>query len=221
MPKAAIVILAAGSGSRVGAETNKVLLQLGSRAVIAHSVATALDVPEVAAIVLVARPGEEAELGEAVTPVIADREVLLVRGGEERQDSERAALDVLRPWVASGEIDVIAIHDGARPFASVELYSAVIATARVHGGAIPAVPLSSVLSTELIPVSGPLVGVQTPQAFRAEALLAAYDRGGNAATDTAAVLASDVGVRAVPSTAGNFKITWPEDVHAAERLFRE
>jgi 2-C-methyl-D-erythritol 4-phosphate cytidylyltransferase len=130
MPQAAIVILAAGSGSRVGAEVNKVLLDLGGRPVITHSVMTALTVPDVAAIVLVARPGEEGAVAEAVTPVIGDREVLLVRGGEERQDSERAALEVLRAMVESGEIDVIAIHDGARPFAPAELYQAVISTAR-------------------------------------------------------------------------------------------
>ena len=218
MPKAAIVILAAGSGSRVGAEVNKVLLDLGGQPVIAHSVITALGVPDVAAIVLVARPGEEDSIAAAVTPVIGDREVLLVRGGEERQDSERAALEVLRPLVASDQVDVIAIHDGARPFASIDLYGSIIETARMHGGAIPGVPLSSLLTTELKPVTGTLVAVQTPQAFRAQALVAAYDRGGNDATDTAAVLAGDLVVHAVPSTSANFKITWPEDVRAAARV---
>jgi 2-C-methyl-D-erythritol 4-phosphate cytidylyltransferase len=218
MPKAAIVILAAGSGSRVGAEVNKVLLDLGGQPVIAHSVATALMVPEVAVIVLVARADEETDIANAVTPIIGDREVLLVRGGEERQDSERAALDVVRPLVESGEIDVIAIHDGARPFASAELYGTVIETAREHGGAIPGVPLSSVLTTDLRPVEGRLIAVQTPQAFGARTLLSAYDRGGNDATDTAAALAGELVVHAVPSTSGNFKITWPEDVRAAARV---
>lgn len=218
MPQAAIVILAAGSGSRVGAEVNKVLLDLGGRPVITHSVMTALTVPDVAAIVLVARPGEEGAVAEAVTPIIGDREVLLVRGGEERQDSERAALEVLRPMVESGEIDVIAIHDGARPFAPAELYQAVISTARQYGGSIPGVPLSSILTTDLRPVRGALVGVQTPQAFRAETLIAAYDRGGNDATDTAAALAGDVVVHAVLGSSSNFKITWPEDVRAAARV---
>src|SRR5690348_17677554 len=115
MPRAAIVILAAGSGSRVGAEVNKVLLDLGGQPVLAHSLVTALSVPAIAAIVLVARPGEEEAVAAAVTPVIGDREVLLVRGGEECQDRERAALDVLRPLVRSGEVEVIAIHEGARP----------------------------------------------------------------------------------------------------------
>lgn len=221
MPRAAIVILAAGSGSRVGAEVNKVLLPLGHQPVIAHSLANALQVPDVAAVVLVARPGEEPEIADAVTPVIGDREVLLVPGGLERQDSERAALEVLRPMVESGEVDVIAIHDGARPLAPVELYTDVISAAREAGGAIPAVPLSSVLTLGLHAVDGVLVGVQTPQAFRAAALLAAYDRGGNDATDTAAALAGEVTVRAVASSSGNLKITWPEDVRAAERLITE
>lgn len=221
MPRAAIVILAAGSGSRVGAEVNKVLLDLGGQPVLAHSLVTALSVPDIAAIVLVARPGEEEAVAAAVTPVIGDREVLLVRGGEERQDSERAALDVLRPLVRSGEVDVIAIHDGARPFASTELYRSIIETAREHGGAIPGVPLSSLLTTDLRPVRGTVVGVQTPQAFRAQELIAAYDRGGNDATDTATVVAGDLVVHSVPSTSGNFKITWPEDVRAAARLITE
>lgn len=220
MPHAAIVVLAAGSGSRVGAEVNKVLLDLGPLPVIAHSLATALEVPGVARVVLVARPGEEEAIAEAVTGVIGEREVLLVPGGEERQDSERAALEVLRPWVASGEVDVIAIHDGARPLASVELYEAVIAAAREHGGAVPAVRLASVLSTDLRPVEGDLVGVQTPQAFDARALLTAYDEG-NQATDTAAALGDAVVVHAVRSTTRNLKITWPEDVRTAERLITE
>ena len=70
---------------------------------------------------------------------------------------------------------MVAIHDGARPLASPDLFAAVLAAAREHGGAMPgraAVP--GLVDRDLAAVDGELVGVQTPQAFRAAPLLAAY-----------------------------------------------
>ena len=218
------MILAAGSGSRVGAEVNKVLLPLAGVPVLAWSVRDALALDDVRRVVVVVRDGEQEAVGEALVPHLdADQEVAVVAGGSTRHRSEQAALRVLAAEIGSGEIDVVAIHDGARPLAGGALFGAILAAAREHGGAIPVVPAEGLLSTALDPVAGRLGTVQTPQAFRAAPLLAAYDaaeREGFEGTDTAACFSRYDGgeVAAVPSTSLNLKITFPEDVALAARL---
>ncbi|MDQ4052705.1 MAG: 2-C-methyl-D-erythritol 4-phosphate cytidylyltransferase [Actinomycetota bacterium] len=217
---AAVVILAAGAGTRVGGEVNKVLLPLGDAPVLAWSVRDALSLAEVTRVLVVVRPGEEDAVSDALAPHLGAAEVLLVPGGETRHGSEWAALEVLAPDIESGAVDVVAVHDGARPLAGASLFSAVIEAARTRGGAIPTVPLPPVVGGAGRPG---LHGVQTPQAFRAADLLAAYrlaDRDGFTGTDTAASLEryADVQVLAVPGSPLNVKITFPEDVALAKRL---
>ncbi len=220
---AAVVILAAGSGSRVGAGINKVLLPLGDIPVLAWSLRTALALPDVRRVVVVVRPEEQAEVSAALLPQLGDREVTLVDGGATRHASEWAAIRTLADDIDSGEVDVVAIHDGARPLADLELWATTIRTAGERGGAIPVVPLTQVLTRDGSPAAAQLGGVQTPQAFRAPALLAAYrqaDAEQFEGTDTAACLErhADVEIAAVASSARNLKITFPEDVALAEAL---
>lgn len=220
---AAIVVLGAGSGSRMGAAVNKVLLPLGEVPVLAHSVRTALAVDDVSQVVVVARPGEEEAVGAALAPYLGDREVLLVTGGSTRHDSEWAALRVLAPAIEDGVVDVVAIHDGARPLATAALFAATIATARRVGGAIPTVPAPALVTRVGALPPARLVAVQTPQAFAAAELLAAYRAAaadGFTGTDTASCLEaySAVRIAAVPSGPLNLKVTFPEDAAVAERL---
>ena len=223
---AAVVILAAGSGTRVGAGVNKVLLPLGDRPVLGWSVMTALELPEVDPVVVVCRPGEREKVGEAIAPLIGDRELLLVDGGDTRHASEQAALDVLRSRVEDGSVDVVVVHDGARPLAPAELFTAVIAAARTAGGAVPTVSLPALIGRDVgspVPRGG-LVGVQTPQAFRARELLEAYAAAAADAfegTDTAACLeryAPDLRIVAVAAGPANLKVTYAEDLRTADRL---
>jgi 2-C-methyl-D-erythritol 4-phosphate cytidylyltransferase len=107
--------------------------------------------------------------------------------------------------------------------AGTELFARTIEAAREHGGALPVVPLRQALRADGRPAPRDLVAVQTPQAFRADALLAAYraaDADGFEGTDTASCLEryGDLQIAAVPSTAGNLKITFPDDVSLAARL---
>lgn len=221
----AVVILAAGSGSRVGAASNKVLLPLGDTTVLGHSVRTALALPEVTRLVIGVRAGEEDAVRAAVEPLLGEGGALLATGGPSRHVSEWRALQALAGDVAAGEVDAIAVHDGARPLAGPELFAAVLAAAREHGGAVPAVPLRGLLTAALRPVdtSAALVGVQTPQAFRAAPLLEAHRRAaedGFEGTDTASVFAEYAGlpVVGVPSASTNLKVTFPEDVAVAAAL---
>jgi 2-C-methyl-D-erythritol 4-phosphate cytidylyltransferase len=220
---AAVVILAAGTGSRVGAGSNKVLLPLGDRPVLAWSLRDASALDDVRRVLVVVRPGEQDEVAAALTPYLGDGEVGLIEGGETRHASERAALRALGPEIEAGEIDVVAIHDGARPLAGRELFAATISAARESGGAIPVVRLPGLLARDGRELPPELDGVQTPQAFRAADLVAAYTAAaaeGFEGTDTAACWArySDLPVAAVPSTPGNLKITFPEDLDLALRL---
>jgi 2-C-methyl-D-erythritol 4-phosphate cytidylyltransferase len=216
----AVVIVAAGAGARVGAAVNKVLLPLGDRPVLAWSVADALAAADVRRVVVVVRPGEQDAVSAALAPYLGTAEVLLVPGGATRHASERAALRVLAAEIGAGDLDVVAIHDGARPLAGVDLFDAVVTAARQHGGALPVTPLAGVLPRP----AGALVGVQTPQAFDARTLLAAYERAdadGFEGTDTASCVeryAPDVQIAAVAGSAGNLKVTYPEDVALADRL---
>lgn len=227
MPAAAVVILAAGVGARVGASSNKVLLPLGDRPVLAWSVRDALALGESIRVLVVVRAGEESLVGGALAPELGDREITLVTGGATRHASEWNALQVLRPAIDRGEVDVVAIHDGARPLAGAELFGRTIAAAREYGGAVPGVRLSGVIRRDgaeaAAALPAELDGVQTPQAFRAAELYATYVRAaddGVEATDTAGCWSRycDLPVVRVPSTPRNLKITFPEDLDLALRL---
>ncbi len=227
-PRAAAVVLAAGSGTRVGAQVedapvNKVLVPLDGVSVLARSVRTVLEVAGVHRVVLVVRPEDREAVSAAVGPHLGAHDLWVVDGGAQRHDSEWQALRVLAAEIEDGELDVVAIHDAARPLATSQLWRSVIDAAAEHGGAIPVVagPRLSRRDGSLAPAG--LVGVQTPQAFAARELLAAYrqaEEDGYAGTDTAACLEryADLAVVGVPSTAANLKVTFPEDVALAEAL---
>lgn len=192
---------------------------------VARSVRTACSVAGVERVVLVVRPGDEEAVADAVRPQLAEDgpEVVMVPGGATRHLSEWAALAVLAPAIEAGAVDVVAMHDAARPFADAALYEAVLSAAAEHGGAIPVAPLHDLVTVDGSPVPPGLVGVQTPQAFRAAALLTAHRAAaadGFEATDTAAILAaySDVTVVAVVSDERNAKLTVADDFVVAEAL---
>lgn len=223
LPRAAIVLLAAGSGSRVGAGRNKVLLPLDGVPVLAHSVRTALDVDGVHRVVVVVRPGERDEVAAAITPFLGSHDVWIVDGGRERHDSEYRALGALRADVDAGEIEVVAIHDGARPLASAALFRAVIDTAAADGAAVPVLPAGRLNAVDGSVAPDDLVAVQTPQAFAAPVLLAAYDAAQAdefVGTDTAACLEryAEVTIAAVDGERRNLKVTFAEDLRYAEEL---
>ncbi len=220
---AAVVILAAGSGTRSGASVNKVLLTLLDAPVLVWSIRDALALPDVRRVVLVVKPGEAGVVSDAVAPHLGDHEVTVLDGGETRHRSEWNALSVLASDIESGTIDVVAIHDGARPLAGRPLFESTIAAARMHGGAIPVVPLTGLVTTDGLACRTPLVGVQTPQAFRAPELLAAHRAAARdrfEGTDTASCVEryTDLPIAAVPSTPANLKITFAEDLDLAVRL---
>ena len=228
---AAAVVLAGGSGTRVGAGRNKVYLPLGGRCVLAWSLATFAGLPEVDVLVLVVRPGDlplAREMLDRELPASASARVEIADGGATRQDSELSALRHLADRIGTGGIEVVLVHDGARPLVSAALVRSVLAAARAEGGAVPGLPHDDLAAVDgggrlTGPAPPGLVSVQTPQGFRAAPLLAAYEaaaRAGFSGTDTAACVErfGDLPVRGVPGEPRNLKITYPHDLAVAERL---
>jgi 2-C-methyl-D-erythritol 4-phosphate cytidylyltransferase len=228
-PVAAGVVLAGGSGTRTGAAINKAYLPLAGRRLVAWSIATLRSVPDIGVLLLVIRPEDAALAQDVLANELAGLDVEVVPGGVNRQGSELAALRHLAGRIEAGEIDVVLIHDAARPLASASLVTAVVRAARAHGGAIPGLP-----SEELVSVTadgelsadlpaGSLVAVQTPQGFRSSVVLEAYERAareGFVGTDTASCVErfSPVEVHWVMGEPSNFKITYPEDIGIAEHV---
>ncbi|RLV48353.1 2-C-methyl-D-erythritol 4-phosphate cytidylyltransferase [Nocardioides mangrovicus] len=221
-------MLAAGSGSRTGSVTNKALLALAGTPMLVWSVRTALAIDGVHRLVLVVRSDEQEAVAQAVAPHLGSSDVWLVEGGATRHESEQRALAALRRDIDDEEVEVVAVHDAARPLATPELWRAVIDTAAARGGALPVLPEVGLLPREPVERAGEgaaesLVAVQTPQAFRAAPLLAAYDRAqaeGFTGSDTAACLEAyaDLPLVAVPGEAANLKVTWADDLRVADRL---
>jgi 2-C-methyl-D-erythritol 4-phosphate cytidylyltransferase len=223
---AAAIVLAGGTGSRVGAGRNKVYLPLGGRTVIDWSLRAFLDHAEIGPVVLVVRAEDRALVeGERAEPGVE-----VVVGGATRQDSELCGLRHLAARIADDALDTVLIHDGARPLVTAELISAVLRVARAEGGAVPGVRRDDLAAATADgaglrwPPDVPgLVAVQTPQGFRAQPLFAAYEQAdgvGFVGTDTASCVQrfTDVPVRWVPGDARNLKITYARDLALAENM---
>jgi 2-C-methyl-D-erythritol 4-phosphate cytidylyltransferase len=159
--------------------------------------------------------------------VTLEREVQGVRveivfGGATRHESEHNALQHLAPAIRAGEIEVVIIHDGARPLATPQLFLEITKAAKQFGGAIPTIPVDS---RELERMQrGTVVRVQTPQGFIARELLEAYNKAaidGFIGTDTAACIekyAPSITTLAVSADVSNIKITFPQDLAIAEHV---
>lgn len=178
-------------------------------------------------IVIVARAADraavEADVGGGVRAVTV--------GGASRSASEHAGLEVVARAIDAGEVDLVVVHDAARPFASVALVTALVAAARRWGGAVPGLPVAlGVFQRQGVVGRATderdLRRVQTPQAFRARPLLAAHRAGASVGfdgVDTAACVerfAPELAVVVIPGETDNEKITVAADLARADALAR-
>jgi 2-C-methyl-D-erythritol 4-phosphate cytidylyltransferase len=224
----AVIVVAGGSGTRVGQEVNKVYLPIRQRATLTYSLETMQRATVVDEIVLVVRDEDRSAATAAAAAVPVTKPFHIVIGGSSRQLSELAGLEAIATPIESGEIDLVAIHDGARPFATNTLLESVLASARAEGGAIPGLFIDGPVyrreggRIELLPAGG-LRRVQTPQAFRARPLLEAYRRASAAGfegIDTAETIErfADLTTMVVAGDPRNIKLTFVEDFFVAEDL---
>nr|WP_269747863.1 IspD/TarI family cytidylyltransferase [Hoyosella altamirensis] len=226
--RAAAVVLAAGSGTRMGSEGNKVFLPLAGRSLLSWTLDAVSQTPEFVRTILVIRPEDRALVESILKRDTADNSVEVIEGGASRHESEYNALKYLASDIEAERIDVVVVHDAARPLAGVAMMRAAVAVAHEFGGAVPALP-----AAELVHVTSEgeictvperhLVRVQTPQAFRAQPLLTAFEAAvaaGFEGTDTAASIENfaDLTVRTFPGSERNLKVTFAHDLSLAERL---
>ncbi len=218
----ASIVLAAGSGTRFGHSINKVWLQLHGKHIISRSLENSRSNFSNVRSILVINPDDEEFARGALTKDSALANTEIVHGGATRHQSEYNALQYLKSDIEAGLIDVVLIHDGARPLATPQIFSAIADGAKQHGGAIPTIALDphemDTARTESV------ARVQTPQGFRAQQLLQAYEKAALVefvGTDTAACMEKffpEVNVVAVPGDIFNIKITYPQDLAIAELL---
>ncbi|MBU8538224.1 bifunctional 2-C-methyl-D-erythritol 4-phosphate cytidylyltransferase/2-C-methyl-D-erythritol 2,4-cyclodiphosphate synthase [Falsiroseomonas tokyonensis] len=210
------LLMAAGSGSRFGADRPKQYTDLAGRPVLRHAAEALLRDGGVDALLPVCAPDQRATVramlhGLPCLPPVA--------GGATRQASVRAGLEAL----AADPPDIVLVHDAARPVVPPGTIAALRAALADHPGAIPAQPVTDTLKRgaaglieETVPRAG-LFRAQTPQAFRYPALLAAHRASTTEATDDAQLLeAAGLAVALVPGHEQNIKITWPEDLARME-----
>lgn len=224
----AAIVLAGGSASRMGRDRNKVFELVCGRPLLTWPIRTFATAPAIDHLVIVARAGEHDRVTAIVQACDVDVPVHLATGGATRQDSERAGLEAISRSDGPADVDVVLIHDAARPFASAELVEQVVETTARVGGAVPALPLGDgvYLTTpdrRLVSQPPDLFRMQTPQGFRAAALLDAYDRAaadGFAGVDTTETVQryTSLPVAMVPGERDNIKITYTSDLAAAEEI---
>ncbi|WP_038145268.1 bifunctional 2-C-methyl-D-erythritol 4-phosphate cytidylyltransferase/2-C-methyl-D-erythritol 2,4-cyclodiphosphate synthase [Thioclava atlantica] len=211
----AVIIVAAGRGTRAGGAEPKQWQPLAGRPVLAHTIDAFAGIGRV---VLVLHP-EDMARGAA----LFGGQVTLCAGGEDRSASVRNALELL----AGSGVTRVLIHDGARPLVSRAVIDGVLRALETGPAAAPALPVSDALWTG---ADGAVSGMrdraglwraQTPQGFDFEAILAAHRAHPDGAADDVEVArAAGLSVAITQGTEDNLKITYPEDFLRAERLLR-
>jgi len=220
------IVVAAGSGVRMGAKIPKALVPVAGRALVAWSLAALSACREIAGIVLAAPAGHETELRMAMGDE-GRVDLTVVEGGATRQRSVSAALAAVPT-----EVEHILVHDAARPLVTPDLCRALLAGLEGVEGAIAASPVGDTLKRA---GDGGIVAgtvdradlwrAETPQAFHADVLRHAFAVATDEILDTATDCASMVEalggrVRLVASGVANIKVTTPADVALAEALLR-
>jgi 2-C-methyl-D-erythritol 4-phosphate cytidylyltransferase len=220
------LLVAAGQSTRMGLQTDKLFLPVAGRPLAAHAWRCFDAAPSIGEIVLVVREGLQEAFARMAATFRFDKPFRLVAGGRRRQDSVWNGLQALSP-----SADIVAIHDAARPCASLALIEATIQAARQIGAAVAAQPVSDTVkaSDDGQYVSrhldrSLLWAVQTPQTFRVEiirrALQAVRERGLQVTDDTAACEIIGQRVKLVCLPGPNPKVTVPGDIPYVELLLQ-
>jgi 2-C-methyl-D-erythritol 4-phosphate cytidylyltransferase len=220
------IIVAAGQGTRMGPNIDKLFLEVAGLPVVAHTLRRFATAREIGEIVVIIREGMQKAFEELAAELRLDKPVRFVAGGAERQDSVWNGLSAVAP-----ETEMVAIQDGARPCTSEAIISATIAAARMTGAAVAAQPVTDTIKETL---DGRLISrtldrtrlraVQTPQVFRLDiirrALAMVREQGLRVTDDTAACELIGQPVELVSSSTPNPKVTVPADLPYVELLLR-
>lgn len=202
------VVVAGGSGRRFGGA--KQFVPFGRSTVLAEAVRVAAEITDGVVVVIPADAVTSSHLGEL------DADAIVV-GGATRSASVRAGLAAV-----PADVDVVLVHDAARPLATAALFRRVMQAIELGAdGAVPVIAVSDSLRT----TAGAsvdrenLVAVQTPQGFRAATLRAAHATEPEASDDASLVTAAGGTVVHVDGDRWNFKLTEPSDLVVAHALW--
>jgi 2-C-methyl-D-erythritol 4-phosphate cytidylyltransferase len=220
------IIVAAGKGTRMGANVDKLWLEVAGRPVVGHTWKQFNDADCIHEIIVVVREGMQEHFTDLAAKFAFRKPFRLVAGGAERQDSVWNGLAAISP-----QCEMVAIQDAARPCTSAVLIADTIQAARETGAAVAAQPVTDTIKAsddgQTIARTvdrSKLWSVQTPQTFRVEvirrALAAARAQHLKLTDDTAACELIGQPVRLVKSAALNPKVTVPADLPFIESLLR-
>ena len=221
------ILVAAGKGTRMGAGVDKLFLEVAGCPVVAHTWRRFEDSSCIDDIILVVRRERRKLFEDLAAKYHFQKPFRIVSGGAERQDSVWNGLEAL-----SASVEVVAIHDAARPCVSGDLIAATVKHAEETGAAVAAQPVTDTIKES---ADGRFIrrtldrsqlwSVQTPQTFRVEvirrAISAARKEKLNFTDDTAACELIGQPVRIVSSVAPNPKVTVPGDLPLVETLLRK
>lgn len=222
-----VIIPAAGAGQRMGTDIRKPFLELGGEPILFRTVRKMRRIPGVFEVIVALHPDDLPRFQDEMWEKAQEAGVeLAVAGGETRAQSIWNALEVV-----SARAELVAVHDAVRPFVPDDVVMALLSTARKRGAAVPVVPLQDtpkriegdkVIET---PRRAGLMRVQTPQVFKSDLLIEAYEyrmrTGGlteHVTDDSQLVEALGQEVAAVYGHELNMKITSPADLRIAEAL---
>jgi 2-C-methyl-D-erythritol 4-phosphate cytidylyltransferase len=212
-----VIIVAGGTGSRMGKDTPKQFLLLAGKPLLAHSIEAFYRYDPLVTIIVALHPGYVENWAELCRKFSFTVPHQIIPGGSARFFSVKNALSALR-----GE-GLVAVHDAARPLISVELISRSFREAAIHGNAIPGIPVNETVRSvnhgniRLLDRST-LQLIQTPQTFETGLLKKAYDQDYRAEfTDDASLIeAMGLQIHLIPGDPRNIKITLPGDIQIAE-----
>lgn len=229
--KISAIVAGAGYGRRMGKNKHKMLIEIEGMKILHWTLRALKNSDAIDSYILALREEDMAYVEEILCPMVFDRDdqVLFVKGGEERSDSVKAALQVLPQ-----DTDYVLVHDGARPFVSKAIIQRTVERLKDGDveGVIAATPCKD--SMKLVGVDGmvqkatdrrSLYKAQTPQIFHRDILVEAYNQipaGQKELTDDAQIVGKIGGrVAVVPGEETNIKITTPEDLTLGKLILKE
>jgi len=223
--KVVAIIVAAGSGKRMGQSTKKQFLSIGSKPILAYTLNVFDSIDKVDRIILVIPRGWQAYCQKEIIEKYAYRkEIEVIEGGARRQDSVACGLALVSP-----DYEIVIIHDGVRPFVTRRMVVQSITDARKFGACIVAVPVTDTIKMatrkKIIERTIPrerLWRVQTPQTFRLTLIKKAYAKAKKdrfyGTDDAQLVERMKKPVKVISGDYRNIKITTREDLILAEKI---
>ncbi|AUN12829.1 2-C-methyl-D-erythritol 4-phosphate cytidylyltransferase [[Clostridium] sordellii] len=222
-----VIIVAAGTGSRMKKDINKQFIKLDNKEIIAYTIDKFYINNEIDDIVVVIKKDEEDYFKENILEKYNFKNIKIAYGGEERQDSVYNGIQKL-----DKNCEVVLVHDGARPFVTEEIINNSIQEAKKHNAVVVGVKVKDTI--KVVGEEGNIVdtpnrkylwSVQTPQVFKYDIITKAYENAYNEnyyGTDDA-MLVEKIGydVKMIEGSYDNIKITTQEDLNFGEQILRK